>query len=49
MVRMKTASCWDVMALQPNFHFISFHVLYIHIVTCVTLDLSNYILRNYSV
>ena len=26
VVRMKTTFCWDVMALQPNFRFISFIV-----------------------
>jgi hypothetical protein len=26
VVRMKITFCWDVMALQPNFHFISFIV-----------------------
>jgi len=27
---------------------VPFHLLYIRIVTCATLDLSNYILQNYS-
>jgi len=31
------------------FGLISFHLLQIHIITCVTLDLSNYILQNYNI